>query len=67
VKHEMVYVSFMERYPRYPAGGFVHGVEIIALGVALFMLLELEKLALSKSRNKHDGNHGSQGRSEAKS
>jgi hypothetical protein len=46
---------------------FVHGVEIIALGVALFMILELEKLALRKWRRKHDGSRGSPGRSEAKS
>jgi hypothetical protein len=46
---------------------FVHGVQIIALGVALFIVLELEKLALRKWRRKHDGRHGSAGRSEAKS
>jgi len=46
---------------------FVHGVEIIALGVALFMILELEKLALRKWRRKYDGRRGSPGRSEAKS
>ena len=45
----------------------VHGVEIIALGMALFMILELEKLALRKWRRKHGGSRGSPGRSEAKS
>jgi orotate phosphoribosyltransferase len=45
----------------------VHGVEIIALGLALFMILELEKLTLRKWRRKHDGSRGCPGRSEAKS
>ena len=46
---------------------FVHGVEIIALGVARFVTPELEKLVLRKWRRKHDGSRGSPGRSEAKS
>ena len=46
---------------------FVHGLEIIALGMALFMILELEKLALRKWRKKHDGCRGSPGQSEAES
>ncbi len=54
---------FLDTWPVY----FVQGVEIIALGVALFIVLELEKLALSKWRRKHDGRYGSAGRSEAKS
>lgn len=46
---------------------FVHGVEIIALGVALFMILGLEKLSLRTWREKLDSHRGSLGRSEAKS
>jgi hypothetical protein len=57
----------MERFFDTRRVGFVHGVEIIALGMALFMILELEKLALRKWRSKHDGSRGSPGRSEAKS
>jgi len=44
----MVHVSFMERFLDTWPVDFVHGVEIIALGVSLFMILELEKLALRK-------------------
>jgi len=61
------YVPFMERFFDTRPVDFVHGVEIIALGMALFIILELEKLALRKWRRKHDGRHGSAGRSEAKS
>ena len=57
----------MERFFGTRPVDFVHGVEIIALGVALFMVLELEKLVLRKWRRKHDGSRGSPGRSEAKS
>ncbi|QQO57022.1 MAG: hypothetical protein N838_30375 [Thiohalocapsa sp. PB-PSB1] len=46
MKHEMVYVSFMQWFLDTRPVDFVHGVEIIALGVALFMILELEKLSL---------------------
>ena len=63
----MVYVPFMEWFFDSRPVDFVHGVEIIALGVALFMILELEKLALRKWCRKHDDSRGSAGRSEAKS
>jgi magnesium-transporting ATPase (P-type) len=46
------YVPFMERFFDTRPVDFVHGVEIIALGVALFMILELEKRALRKWRRK---------------
>jgi hypothetical protein len=40
----------MERFLDTRPVDFVHGVEIIALGVALFLILELEKCALRKWR-----------------
>ena len=55
------YVPFMERFFDTRPVDFVHGVEIIALGVALFMILELEKLALRKWRRKHDGSRRQSG------
>jgi magnesium-transporting ATPase (P-type) len=61
------YAPFMERFFDTRPVDFVHGVEIIALGVALFVILELEKLALRKWRNKRDSRRGSPGRSEGKS
>ena len=61
------YVPFMERFFDTRPVDFVHGVEIIALAMALFMILELEKLVLRKWRRKHDCSRGSPGRSEAKS
>gem|GEM_PF-2076779 len=57
----------MERFFDTRPVDFVYGVEIIALGVALFMILELEKLALRKYRGKHGGSRGSPGRCEARS
>lgn len=63
----MVYVPFMERFFDTRPVDFVHGVEIIALGMALFMILELEKLALREWRRKHDGRRGSAGRTGAES
>lgn len=61
---------FMERLFDTRPVDFMHGVEIIALGVALFMILELEKLAhlaQREWRKMRDGSRGSPGRSEAKS
>ena len=63
----MVYVSFMGWFLDTQPVDFVHDVEIIALGVALLMILELEKLALRKWRRKHSGSRGSPERREAKS
>ena len=63
----MVYVSFMEWFLDTRPLDFVHGVGLNAHREALFMILELEKLALRKWRSKHDGSRGSPGRSEAKS
>ncbi|MES9944704.1 MAG: hypothetical protein ABW080_07105 [Candidatus Thiodiazotropha sp.] len=57
----------MERFFDTRPVDFVHGVEIIALGVALFMILELEQLALRKWRRKCDGGRGSAVWCEAKS
>jgi len=51
----------MERFFDTRRVDFVHGVEIITLGMTLFMILELEKLALRKWRRKHDGSRGSRG------
>jgi len=61
------YVPFMERFFGSPLVDFVQHVDVIALGVTLFMFLELEKLALRKWRRKHDGSRGSPARSGAKS
>jgi magnesium-transporting ATPase (P-type) len=61
------YVPFMERFFGTRPVDCVQGVEIIALGVALYMIVELEKLTLRKWRRKHDGSSGCPGRSEAKS
>jgi magnesium-transporting ATPase (P-type) len=59
------YLPFMKRFFDSRPVNFVHGMEIIALGIALFMVLELEKLALRKWRSQHDGSRGSPGWSEA--
>lgn len=56
------YVPFMEHFFDTRPVDFVHGLEIIALGMALFMILELEKLAL---RKKHDGQRDSSGEAES--
>ena len=56
------YVPFMERFFDTRPVDFVHGLEIIALGMALFMILELEKRAL---RKKHDGRRDSSGEAES--
>ena len=61
------YVPFMGRFFDSRPVDFVHGAEIIALGIALFMMLELEKFALRKWRSKHDGRRGSSAGSEAAS
>ncbi len=61
------YVPFMERFFDTRPVDFVHGVEIIVLGMALFVILELEKLALRKWRKRHDGRRGSPVRREGKS
>jgi magnesium-transporting ATPase (P-type) len=52
------YVPFMERFFDTRPVDFVHGVEIIGLGMALFMILELEKLALRKWRSSRDAQSG---------
>ena len=57
----------MERFFDTLLVDFLHGVEIIARGVALFMILELEKLTLRTWRKKRDSRRGSPGRNEAKS
>jgi len=44
------YIPFMERFFDSRPVDFVHGVEIIGLGVVLFMILELEKRVLRKRR-----------------
>jgi len=56
------YVPFMERFFDTRPVDFVHGLEIIALGVALFTILELEKLAFRKWRKKPDGRRDSRRR-----
>jgi len=56
----------MERFFDTRRVDFVHGVEIITLGMALFIILELEKLVLRKWCRKHDGSRDGAGRSEAK-
>ncbi|MCW8906510.1 MAG: cation-transporting P-type ATPase [Sedimenticola sp.] len=48
------YVPFMERFFDTRPVDFVHGVEIIALGMVLFMILELEKLALRRWRERQE-------------
>jgi hypothetical protein len=57
----------MERFLDTRPLGLLQDVEIIALGVALFMIIELEQLALRKWRRKCDGGRGSAGWCEAKS
>ena len=52
------YVPFMERFFDTRPVDFVHGVEIIGLGMALFMILELEKLALRNWRRSRDAQSG---------
>ena len=61
------YVPFMERFFDSRPVDFVHGGEIIALGMALFMILELEKLTLRKWRNKRNSRHDIPVRREGKS
>ncbi|MCO6413814.1 MAG: cation-transporting P-type ATPase [Thiogranum sp.] len=51
------YAPFMERFFDTRPVDFVHGAEIIALGVSLFVILELEKLARRKWRG-HSGGSG---------
>jgi magnesium-transporting ATPase (P-type) len=48
------YVPFMERFFDTRPVDFVHGLEIIVLGITLFIVLELEKLVLRRWR-KHSG------------
>ena len=52
------YVPFMERFFDTRPVDFVHGVEIIGLGMALFVILELEKLALRKWCRSQDARSG---------
>jgi magnesium-transporting ATPase (P-type) len=46
------YVPFMERFFDTRPVDFVHGLEIIGLGMALFIILELEKLVLRTWRKR---------------
>lgn len=46
------YAPFMERFFDTRPVDFVHGLEILGLGVALFVILELEKRALQRGRAK---------------
>ena len=55
------YVPFMERLFDSRPVDFVHGAEIIALGMALFMILELEKLALRQWRRNQDAQREASG------
>ena len=55
------YVPFMEQFFDTRPVDFVHGLEIIALGTALFLILELEKFVLRKWRKNPDGQHHGSG------
>jgi magnesium-transporting ATPase (P-type) len=52
------YAPFMERFFSTRPVDFVHGLEILGLGVALFVILELEKRTLRKWRNNAGGRRG---------
>ncbi len=47
------YAPFMGRFFDTRPVDFVHGVEILVLGMTLFLILEMEKLALRRLRRKH--------------
>ena len=55
------YVPFMERFFDTRPVDFVHGLEIIALGTALFLILEWEKLLLRKWRKNLSVQHSGSG------
>jgi magnesium-transporting ATPase (P-type) len=61
------YAPVMERFFDTRPVTLVHGLEVVALGVALFVILELEKLALRSWRTKHAVSKGRPANSEAKS
>ena len=46
------YAPFMERFFDVRPVDFVHGIEVISLGIVLFLILELEKFALFKRHRK---------------
>ncbi len=54
------YAPFMERFFDTRSVDFVHGVEIIGLGLALFMILELEKLVLRQWRRNQGAQSGAE-------
>ena len=54
-------VPFMERVFDTRPVDFVHGLEMIGLGVALFLVLELEKCALRKWRKNPSGQRDGSG------
>ncbi len=59
------YAPFMGRFFDTRPVDLVHGLEIIALGLGLFIFLELEKLALRAWRRKRDDHRSGKKRKEA--